>query len=213
MQRAEAAAPPRSQVVARRWRRSSGLGELNLFLAAYVAYDAARWVFKGSRAEAMANAHWIMDLERSAHVAVEGSVQRALDFPAVERLLSNLYLVAQFLVVPVVVVWVYRRHPLLYRPLRDTIIATWLIAVPIFGWFPVAPPRLADPGIVDTVSRHAPVALVGHSTLFYNPFAAVPSLHVGFAFVTGITVAAAVRHRWAQALALLWGPLVAVVVV
>jgi hypothetical protein len=64
------------------------------------------------------------------------------------------------------------------------VIATWLIAVPIFALFPVAPPRLA--GFVDTVSDQAPVALTGHSTVFYNPYAAVPSLHVGFAFAIAI---------------------------
>src|SRR5262249_4146103 len=76
-----------------------------------------------------------------------------------------------------------------------------------------APPRLAGIGIADTVSHQAAVALTGHSTIFYNPFAAVPSLHVGFAFAIGIAVAAAGRHRWAKALALAWGPLVTLAVV
>ena len=55
--------------------------------------------------------------------------------------------------------------------------------------------------------------LSGHSTIFYNAYAAVPSLHVGFAFAISIAVASAVRARWAKALALLWGPLVTVAVV
>jgi membrane-associated phospholipid phosphatase len=95
-----------------------------------------------------------------------------------------------------------------YRRLRTTVIATWLIAVPVFALFPVAPPRLAGIGIADTVSGQAAVALTGHSTVFYNPYAAVPSLHVGFAFAIGIAAAAALRAPWARTLALLWGPLV-----
>jgi NADH dehydrogenase len=51
--------------------------------------------------------------------------------------------------------------------------------------------------------------LAGHSTWFYNPIAAVPSLHCGFAMALGIAVAAAVRRRWLKLLALGWGPLVA----
>jgi hypothetical protein len=82
------------------------------------------------------------------------------------------------------------------------VIATWLIAVPIFALFPVAPPRLA--GFVDTVSDQAPVALTGHSTVLYNPYAAVPSLHVGFAFAIAIAAAMTLRMRWAKALALSW---------
>jgi membrane-associated phospholipid phosphatase len=93
------------------------------------------------------------------------------------------------------------------------VIATWLIAVPIFALFPVAPSRLAGIGIADTVSSQAGVGLTGRSTLFYNPFAAVPSLHVGFAFAIAVASAAALHAPWAKALALLWGPLVTLSVV
>ena len=87
------------------------------------------------------------------------------------------------------------------------------MAVPIFAVFPVAPPRLAGIGLADTVSHDAAVALTGHSTIFYNPYAAVPSLHVGFAFAVGIAVQVTLRARWARALALTWGPLVTVSVI
>jgi membrane-associated phospholipid phosphatase len=72
----------------------------------------------------------------------------------------------------------------------------------------VAPPRLAGVGISDSVTSHAPIALTGFSTIFYNPYAAVPSLHVGLAFAVGIAGAAALHARWAKGLALSWGPLV-----
>jgi membrane-associated phospholipid phosphatase len=77
----------------------------------------------------------------------------------------------------------------------------------------VAPPRLAGIGMADTVSRQAGVALTGHSTIFYNPLAAVPSLHCGFAFAVGIALAAAARRPWTKALALSWGPIVSLAVV
>jgi membrane-associated phospholipid phosphatase len=194
-------------------RRPRAQAELSVFLAAYLIYDAARWLFAGQAAEAGANARWIIHLERSAHVAIEGSVQRALDPGVAGWLLSTVYLAAQLVVLPLALVWLYRRSRPWYRRLRDTILATWLIAIPVFALFPVAPPRLAGIGIVDTVSRHAAVDLTGRSTLFYNQFAAVPSLHVGFAFAIGIAVAGALTRRWLKALALLWGPTVALSVV
>jgi membrane-associated phospholipid phosphatase len=43
--------------------------------------------------------------------------------------------------------------------------------------------------------------------------AAVPSLHCGFAFAIGIALAAAARKPWTKALALAWGPIVALSVV
>jgi membrane-associated phospholipid phosphatase len=187
--------------------------QLWLFLAAYAVYNIARWAFVGDLTQAREHARWIVGLEHGAGLAVEGPVQRALDSSAASWVLSNLYLTAQFVVVPAALIWLYRRSPRIYRGLRDTVLATWLLAVPVFAFFPVAPPRLAGIGIADTVSKHAGVALTGRSTIFYNQMAAMPSLHVGFAAAVGIAVALAVRRPWAKALALLWGPVVALSVV
>jgi membrane-associated phospholipid phosphatase len=190
------------------WRR-----QLALFGAAYVVYNLARWVFAGDLAPAREHARWIVDLERDAGVAIEGSVQRGLAGGVASSLLSNVYLAAQFVVVPGALIWFYHRRPQVYRSLRNTLLATWLIAVPIFALYPVAPPRLADMGIADTVSQQAGVELTGRSTIFYNQLAAVPSLHVGFAVAVGVAFAVALRWRWAKVLALLWGPLVSLSVV
>jgi membrane-associated phospholipid phosphatase len=192
----------------KRWRI-----ELGLFAAAWAIYDLARWVAAGEMGPATANAHWVIDLERSAGFAVEHSVQQALDAGTLVWLLSNIYLAAQLLVVPGSLIYLYRRSPAIYRRLRDTILATWMLAVPIYALFPVAPPRLAGIGMADTVSDQAGVALTGHSTVFYNPLAAVPSLHCGFAFAIGIALAAAARRPWTKALALAWGPIVSLAVV
>jgi membrane-associated phospholipid phosphatase len=196
------------RLAGRGWRT-----ELLLFLAAYVVYNVARWIFVGDLGVAKDHARWIFGLEQDAGVAIEGSVQQALDSSAVSFALSNLYLAAQLVVVPATLVWLYRRSPHLYRQLRNTVVATWLLAVPVFALFPVAPPRLADLGIADTVSQQATVQLTGRSTIFYNQLAAVPSLHVGFAVAVGVAAAYALRPRWAKALALLWGPIVSLSVV
>jgi len=129
--------------------RGGSRAQLTVFLAAYLVYDAARWIFSGDLDQARSHADWIIDLERSAHVAIEASVQHAFAAGPVSWVLSNVYLAAQLVVLPVSLVWLYRRSRPVYRRLRDTVIATWLIAVPIFALFPVAPPRLAGIGIVD----------------------------------------------------------------
>jgi len=192
---------------------TAGRREFALFAAIYLVYEAARWAWAGRLRLARAHARWVIAFERSLHIAVEGSVQRALDAGVTSFLLSNVYLVAQAVALPAALIWLYRRSPGVYRQLRGTVIITWLIATPIFALYPVAPPRLAGIGITDTVSHHAVVALTGQSTLFYNPYAAVPSLHVGFAFEIGIAVAAALRRTWTKALALLWGPIVTLAVI
>jgi diacylglycerol kinase family enzyme/membrane-associated phospholipid phosphatase len=201
-----------SGLAGRRRRRAGDRGfsrrELSLFAGAYVVYNAARWLFTGDLSQARWHAESIMRLERELGLAVEASVQQRLDAGLWSSFFSYVYMAAQLVVLPCVLVWLYRRAPGVYRPLRNTVIGTWLIAIPIYAIFPVAPPRLADAGIVDAVSEQAGFALTGRSTLFFNPLAAVPSLHVGFAFAIGIAAAAALRAPAARALALSWGPLV-----
>src|SRR6202008_3096483 len=101
-----------------------------------------------------------------------------------------------------------------YTRLRNTILATWLISIPVYAAFPVAPPRLAGIGLVDTITSQTGFAMDSKlTTSFYNPLAAVPSLHVGFAVAVGIAIAAPLRNPVAKALALLWGPAIGLAVV
>jgi membrane-associated phospholipid phosphatase len=51
------------------------------------------------------------------------------------------------------------------------------------------------------------------TTSFYNELAAVPSLHVGFAFAVGIALASATSNRALKVIGHLWGPIVALAVV
>ena len=196
-------------------KHSSGRRELILFAAAYLLYVAARWLFVGDPATARANAGQLLDLERWSGIDVEGSIQRALSADLMATALSGVYLAAQLVVLPMALVVLYHFARPIYRTARSTVIATWMLSVPIFAAFPVAPPRLAGIGVTDLVSASAggAVSLTGSSTLFYNPYAALPSLHVGLAFAIGIAIAASVRSPALKILAAMWGPLVSVTVV
>lgn len=187
--------------------------ELKLFAGAYLLYNVGRSVTLGDLTPAVENARWILRTEETLGVAVEHSVQDALQGGAAMWLLSHAYLAAQFLVLPGALIYLFRRAPFVYRRLRDTVLATWLISLPIYAMFPVAPPRLAGAGFTDSVSAHAAVSLTGRSSILYNQLAAVPSLHCGFAVAVGIALAAAARTPVTKALALLWGPLVCLTVV
>jgi membrane-associated phospholipid phosphatase len=68
--------------------------------------------------------------------------------------------------------------------------------------------------MVDTISSQTGFAMdSGLTTSFYNELAAVPSLHVGFAFAIGIAVASATSNRALKVAGHLWGPTVALAVV
>ena len=99
-----------------------------------------------------ANAHWIVDLEDTLSVRVEGDVQNALTGSAVLWILNHVYLIAQMVVLPGALYFLHRKSRPAYAKLRNTILATWLLSIPVYGLFPVAPPRLADVGMVDTIS-------------------------------------------------------------
>ena len=194
---------------ARRWRR-----EVAAFVLVYVVYSLARGLSTGSLDAALDNARWVVDVQSDLGLNVERAVQQALlDLPAI-AVLNGLYLAAQLAVVPVGLVVVYRRRTDVYPLLRTTIIAAWAIAIPLYALFPTAPPRLAGVGILDTVSTQTPFALDSPLvTAFYNPVAAMPSLHASFGFAIGIAVATTTRNRVLKLLALLWGPIVVLVVI
>ena len=191
-----------------------GSVQIGLFALAYVVYSLGRWLTLGDLDTAKDHAHWILGLERQVGLAEEAAVQRAFGGTAVLWVLNHLYLAAQLVVVPATLAWLYRRSRGAYARLRDTVIATWLISIPVYAAFPVAPPRLADVGLVDTITTQTGFALDSKlTTAFYNELAAVPSLHVGFAFAVGIAVAATVRSPALRLAALLWGPVISLAVV
>jgi hypothetical protein len=195
-------------------RLSRGAIQVGVFLLAYLVYSIARWVTVGELPDAKAHAHWIVNLENSLSVNVESNVQDALTGTIFLYVLNHLYLAAQLIVVPGALWFLYRRSRPAYERLRNTILATWLISIPVYALFPVAPPRLAGIGMVDTITQQTGFAMDSKlTTSFYNELAAVPSLHVGFAFAVGIAVAAAVSSRWVKVLAHLWGPAIALAVV
>jgi hypothetical protein len=188
--------------------------QIGLFALAYLVYSAARWITVGDLAVAKANADWIMTLEHHLHVAVEASVQTSLTGTWILWVLNHLYLAAQLIVLPGALIFLYLRSRPLYARLRNTIVATWLISIPVYAAFPVAPPRLADVGLIDTITSQTGFALDSSlTTSFYNELAAVPSLHVGFAVAIGVAIAAAVRNPIAKGIALMWGPTIGLAVV
>jgi hypothetical protein len=188
--------------------------QIGLFLFAYLVYSAARFFTVGDLPSARDHADWIVNLERSTGTGVEASVQAAFAGTWMMWVLNHLYLIAQLGVIPAVLIFLYKRNPAIYATLRNTILATWLISVPVYGLFPVAPPRLADIGISDTITQGTSFAMNSNvTTSFYNELAAVPSLHVGFAVAVGFALFAALKHPALKVLALLWGPIIGLAVV
>jgi hypothetical protein len=154
------------------------------------AGELSRGLARGGVADAHRHAAAIVSLERRLHVFGEAAVQRAAGHvAALPELLGYAYLTLHLTVTAAVLVWLYRSRRGAYLRLRNTLAVASALAVAGYALFPTAPPRLAGVGIADTVSSATSVNL-GSSLVsaLYNPYAAVPSMHVGFAVLVGATV-------------------------
>jgi PAP2 superfamily protein len=171
----------------------------------YGLYEAVRGQGHASLATARDHTDGIVALERQLHLFGERTVQRAAHWvPTLPTLLGIAYIVLHFLGTATFLVWLHRKHPERFPVVRNTLIAATGIALSIYLLYPVAPPRLAGLGFVDTVTHNAKVNLSSDLLgSLYNPFAAVPSLHFGYALLVGVTVALFAKSRVARALG--WG--------
>jgi hypothetical protein len=187
-----------SMVTVRRLASSPhrGLVEVATLFVLYGLYEVVRGQGHATVSVARAHTDWIVGLERHLHLFGERAVQQAAHWiPGVPTLLGIAYIALHFVGTAAFLVWLYRRHPERFPRVRNTMIAATGIALAFYVFFPVAPPRLAGLGFVDTVSDSAKVNLSSDLLgSLYNPFAAVPSLHFGYALLVGMTLVA-LGHR------------------
>lgn len=192
----------------RRREIALGLGVYGLYLL------VARVVLRrDGRARARRNAERIVELEERIGLKVEPAVQRAL--LRSPRLVHGLNVGYGLFNVTLTVGWLavlYRRRDPRFHAFRTSCLLAHVGAQPVFLLCPTAPPRALD-GFVDTLSEVSGLDLE-HPFLvrFYNPVAAMPSLHVAFAVVTGAEIAARSESVVVKALAHAYAPLVATVV-
>jgi PAP2 superfamily protein len=174
-----------------------GLVELATIIGLYSVYEIVRGQGHATLAGARAHTDAIVSLERHLHVFGERAVQRAAHaVPALPTTLGIAYIALHFVGTAVFLVWLYRKHPERFPIVRNTMIFATGVALSIYVLYPVAPPRLAGLGFVDTVSHNAKVNLSSDLLgSLYNPFAAVPSLHFGYALLVGVTVGLVARNR------------------
>jgi hypothetical protein len=183
----------------RRWFSTahSGVNELLALAALYGVYEVVRGFGGEDFAAALANTGDIVTLERHLGVFVEQAVQESVDgLAGVPALLGLAYIALHFVGTTAVVVWVHRSRPDAYPMVRTTLVAATALALVGYLAYPAAPPRLADLGFADTVTEHTGLNLSSDLLgSFYNPIAAVPSLHFGYALIVGVALATLARRR------------------
>jgi membrane-associated phospholipid phosphatase len=194
------------------------LRQVALFTAAYVAYRLVRGVVEGDANAAFAHARDVISIERTLHLFVEPSVQAwASGSHFVMVLASWLYVNAQTSITVGALVYLYLRHNRNFYFVRNMFMIAMVIALIGYIVFPTAPPRfMPEWGFIDSVSDFTGVH-VSHASAtanaLFNPYAAVPSMHVAFALMIGWPLARLVRHRVVSVLWFLYPFLMAFVIV
>jgi PAP2 superfamily len=190
--------------------RAEAAGALTL----YGLYELARGLVGADTAEADGHAHRVVALERSLHLFVEANVQRHVQMlPALASLLGVAYLTLHLTVTAGVLLWLHRRRPESFPLVRTALMLASALALVGFLVYPTAPPRLAGVGIADTVSGRQIDLNRGLVSSLYNPYAAVPSMHVGYALIVAAGLVRHGRPLLVRAIAALYPPFVLLVIV
>jgi hypothetical protein len=175
-------------------RRLSALRELALIAVLFLVYKVARVAANGHVAEAFRNARAVWDTERWLRLPGELAVQQSLlDGTGLIEAANSYYAYVHFPATAACLIWLYRWRPAHYRWTRNVIVLLTAGALGVHFLIPLAPPRmLTDTGMLDLGRLYGP-AVYGppEADQISNQYAAMPSLHVGWALVVAIALIAA----------------------
>ncbi len=179
------------------------LRQVSLFAATYYAYSLVRGLadHDGAASAAFDNARGIISAERTLHIFVEPAVQAwTMSSGLLIDLASWTYINAQTSVMIAGLLFIYLFRNDHFYFVRNMMIVAMGVALVGYLVFPTAPPRfLPEWGFFDSVSDFAGVESDSTAVdALFNPYAAVPSMHVAYALIVGWSLARVVRRRAAR---------------
>jgi len=187
--------------VRRWWRGRYGATlakEAVTIVALLVLYRLGRLLGRNESVRAFDNAREVLALEHRLGIDNELSIQRTLlAHVDVIRLLNRYYASVHFAATIAFLIFIYVRAPKLFAYVRSLFVTVSASALIIHLIYPLAPPRML-PGYVDTIARYGP-AIYGRGSAvgqMANQFAAMPSLHFGWAVLVAYGVVRALRTPW-----------------
>lgn len=177
------------------------LRQFFFLLACYAAYDVARIAVRGRGAVAMANAQAIINAEKALHLYIEPFIQAKASHVhalviAMDWCYANLHLPATILVL----VWIYLYRNDTFGFFRNVFLTMNVLAMTVFAMLPVAPPRLVPTsGVVDTLYLYSTSNYrTGILSFVTDQYAALPSLHIGYALFLSLAIYLLTTNRLAR---------------
>jgi PAP2 superfamily protein len=174
------------------------LVQISMWFAAYYLYRLVRGVVDGQVATSFAHARGIVSFERSVGLFFEPHLQRAgIDHMHWLVDVTNwCYVNMHLFGTTAFIVWLYFARNEAFYFVRNMFMVAMGLALVGYVIFPTAPPRfLPEWGFTDTVSNFLGNAAANSASVLYNPYAAIPSMHVAFAMLLGFSAAKLVRWR------------------
>jgi hypothetical protein len=189
-----------------RYRPPQWWQEIVLIALGYWLYGLVRNAVPDQATIAERHGRAVQHLQDWLHVNFELSLNHwvAATEP-IAQLMDYYYATLHFIVTIAVLVWLFVAHKRIYRGVRTVLFATTIVALVGFYTFPLAPPRLLPQyGYVDTLVKFHTWGSLADPKLAErsNQFAAMPSLHIGWALWCGITILVLARTSWLRVLGL-----------
>ena len=185
-------------------RRHPGWFELGVFALAYLTYFGVRALTEGSVPTAVANASELVHVERRLDLDWEDAIQGlVLGEQALLDAVNAMYIWGHWPLLIIGGFLLFRLGPAEYRRLRTVILISGGLGLVVFALFPVAPPRLAPVGLLDTVTLHSETYRKVLPPSYINEYAAMPSFHAGWNLLLGIELFRVSRHLLLRAFGIL----------
>jgi hypothetical protein len=166
------------------------VGEILIVIAAALLYFYARGLVDARAADAFAHAAWLIELEQRLGLFWEPTLQRwSLSTGWLDTVANWVYIWGHWPVIAATLLWLMRCHRQELALYRNAMLISGAIGIVCFVFFPMAPPRFLDSlGFVDTVTLESHAYRVLQPPSLTNPYAAMPSLHVGWNLLMGIAL-------------------------
>ena len=178
-----------------RWRRLHWFVELVSIGIGYGVYSMVRLIAPDTAAKP--HAEKVLDIEKTLGIFHEAALNAALvGHHWLIEFCSYYYATAHFVVTPLVLVWLFRRRAWAYPMMRSAIVIATVSALVVYATWPLAPPRFVVAGVTDTVMDNPVIWAKDGAAEFVNEYAAMPSLHVGWAVWCAVAVVAVLQTKW-----------------
>jgi hypothetical protein len=171
--------------------------EIAVVSALFALWQVANQLTRGHTTGGLRRGRWIWHAERVIGLPNEKSVQDLiLGHPWLVKSANYFYDTAHLTLMVVFLVWLWLRHRDRYPLVRNTIAAFTAMSL-LIQMVAVAPPRLiGGTGLVDTAAVYGQSVYAAIGSGLADEYAAMPSIHVGWAVLISIAIVTCSTSRW-----------------